>query len=224
MAVVRIRWLAFALALVCVSAGQAPAQQAQEPEPVQQPERGPTLSPAAADERLRPGDAVFLRIWREETLSGEFRVDQDGVAIFPLIGPRHVTDDSPASLREKLIDEYRVYLVNPSIEVWPMRRVNILGAVGRPGLYTVDPTMTIADALAQAGGALPHGKPEEIELIREGERITANITQRISISELPLRSGDQLIVPERSWLERHSAIVYPFVGSLLITMINIRFR
>lgn len=210
---VRIVCLALPLALL----GVWPA------EPVVAQEAGSAAS-SAPNDHLQPGDVVRLRIWREEDLSGEYAVDQDGVAVFPKIGAQRVTEDSPATLREKLLEEYRVYLVNPSIEVWLLRRVNVLGAVGRPGLYVVDPTMTIADALAEAGGALPHGRPDEVELLRDGEQVTANITQQARISELPLRSGDQLIVPERSWFARHSGVVIPVAGSLIVTMINIYAR
>lgn len=205
----RIEWLVLALVLMVWPAEGLLAQEAQG------------MASSAQQDHLHPGDVIRLRIWREEDLSGEYAVDQDGVVVFPKIGAQRVTEYSPATLREKLIEEYRVYLVNPSIEVWLLRRVNVLGAVGRPGLYVVDPTMTIADALAEAGGALPHGRPDEVELLRDGNQVTANIKQQVRIADLPLRSGDQLIVPERSWFARHSAVVIPVVGSLVVTMINI---
>src|SRR4029077_5334979 len=100
---------------------------------------------------LRPGDLIRLRIWREPDLSGEFQVDENGIATFPKIGPFNVLDESPESLKAKLLSGYAVYLRNPSVEVTMLRRINVFGAVQKPGLYPVDPTMTIADAVAAAG-------------------------------------------------------------------------
>src|SRR5688572_4795439 len=84
---------------------------------------------SASSELLRPGDVVQLRIWREKDLSGDFPVDESGAAVFPKIGPHRVVDESPESLRQKLLAEYQRYLRNPSIEIVFLRRVTILGAV-----------------------------------------------------------------------------------------------
>jgi protein involved in polysaccharide export with SLBB domain len=156
---------------------------------------------------LRPGDVIRLRIWREPDLSGDFPVDETGVVTFPKIGPYKVLDDSPESLKQRLLESYAVYLRNPSVEVTMLRRINILGAVQKPGLYPVDATMTIADALAVAGGATPWGNPHKIELVRGGVRINEPLTSTTLIGETPLRSGDQLFVPERSFIVRNSGLV-----------------
>lgn len=199
--------LALAMLFVVGAFSSAPAPaQTPQPEPAEE-------AATSADGYLRPGDVIRLRIWREPDLSDDFMVHEDGVAVFPKIGAFRVDRESPESLREKLVEAYRVYLVNPAIEVTLLRRVNILGAVRNPGLYPVDPTMTIADALALAGGALAHGKPDEVELIRAGRRLTANIQQQTRLQDLPLRSGDQLFVPERHWLARHTGIVATVISA-----------
>ena len=156
---------------------------------------------------LLPGDVVRLRIWREPDLSGDFPVDENGVVTFPKIGPFTVLSESPESLKKQLLASYAVYLKNPSVEVTMLRRINILGAVQKPGLYPVDATMTIADALAVAGGATPIGDPHRVELVRAGERISERLTGTTRIGDTPLRSGDQLWVPERSFLVRNSGLV-----------------
>lgn len=148
-----------------------------------------------------------LRIWREPDLSGDYPVDEQGVVVFPLIGPRTVTDISPDSLKRDLIEAYAVYLRHPSIDVVLLRRVNVLGAVARPGLYSVDPTMMVADVIALAGGTTPIGNPDEIQLVRDGRTITTRLSQRARLAELSIRSGDQFYVPERSWIARNSNIV-----------------
>ena len=177
----------------------------------------PCVTPAQASNRvtaadssravLLPGDIVRLRIWREPDLSGDFPVDEAGTVTFPKIGPFMVSDYTVAGLKAKLLESYAVYLRNPSVEVTMLRRINVLGAVRNPGLYPIDPTMTIADALAVAGGAIPTGDPHHVVLVRNGKHVTEALTAETNIAETPLRSGDQLFVPERSFVVRNSGLV-----------------
>jgi polysaccharide export outer membrane protein len=197
-----IRTILLLLALASVGRAQT-ATQATAPDTV----------PAAvgAGGSLLPGDIIRLRIWREPDLSGEFPVDDKGVAVLPKIGAQRVTGESQDELRDRLVGLYERYLRNPSIDVVFLRRINVLGSVRSPGLIPVDPTMVVADALALAGGVTPDGRQNRIELIRGGEVLTANISQRTRIADLPLQSGDQLYVPEKSWFSRHN------VGGTLIS-------
>lgn len=176
---------------------------------------------AGAEVYLRPGDVVRLRVWREPDLSGEFTVDERGQVVLPKIGVQYVIEETPDELRERLLDQYRRYLVNPSIELIFLRRINVLGSVRAPGLYPVDPTMVVADALAMAGGVAPDGRQDQIQLIRGGEILTADITHRTRIADLPIRSGDQLFVPERSWLSRHSSVVVSSAVTLFTLFVGI---
>ena len=170
---------------------------------------------------LAPGDIVRLRIWREPDLSGEFAVDESGIATFPKIGPLDVLQQSSQSLKETLLARYDAYLINPSVEVTILRRINVLGAVQKPGLYPLDGTMTVADALAAAGGATANGDQRKVELLRNGVRVSERIDTRTKIGESPLRSGDQLFVPERGFVVRNSALVASAISvstSLIIAL------
>jgi protein involved in polysaccharide export with SLBB domain len=165
------------------------------------------VAPADSANVLQPGDVIRLRIWREPDLSGDFPVDETGVVVFPKIGPLPVTNQGPDALKAKLVTAYQVYLRNPSVEVTMLRRVTILGAVRNAGLYPLDPTLTVADALALAGGIMPHGSPDKVAVVRGGERLTTKLSQRTRIADSPIRSGDQIYVPERSWLSRNTGVV-----------------
>lgn len=156
---------------------------------------------------LRPGDMIRLRIWREPDLSGDFAVDPTGSVVFPKLGPMTVTKQSPDTLRAKLIAAYRVYLNHPSIDVMFLRRVQVLGAVRNPGLYPVDPTMTLGDALALAGGTTPDGNPNKLSVIRGGVKISRKLSHGIRVADSEIRSGDEIFVPERSWISRNPGIL-----------------
>jgi polysaccharide export outer membrane protein len=159
---------------------------------------------------LQPGDAVRLKIWREPELSGDFQVDEQGQVVFPRIGPIRVSHLGADSLKTLLVSTYTTYLRDPSIEVTLLRRVNVLGAVRNPGLYQVDQTQTIADVLAQAGGATPDGKADRVELLRDGVRTGIRLQKDTRLFGSAVHSGDQLWVPQRSWFSRNSG---PLIGA-----------
>ena len=176
---------------------------------------------AGANAMLQPGDLVRLKIWREPDLSGDNRVDENGVATFPKIGPLPVSHLTTDSLKSLLVSSYDRYLVNPSVEVTVLRRVNVLGAVKNPGLYDADPTMTIADVVAMAGGVSDEGNRNRVELIRQGERLPVELSQQSRLAGSPVRSGDQLRVPERSWLSRNTAVVGAGITAAALIIVGV---
>lgn len=162
---------------------------------------------AAASDAVRPGDIIRLRIWREPDLSGDFQIDEGGEVVLPRLGPTRVVDQSPADLRARLVQAYSEFLNQTSIEVSVLRRIQVMGAVKSPGLYPVDPTMTVGDILALAGGITPDGNQKKVQLNRDGRRLFGDLDQGTRLADTPLRSGDQLYVPYRSWLARNGYLV-----------------
>lgn len=172
-------------------------------------------SSPSRDHLLLPGDLIRLQIWREPELSGDYVVDEAGIVVLPLLGPRTVTGIGLDSLKAELAEGFSHYLTHRSITVTPMRRINVLGAVGQPGLHPVDATMTIADVLALAGGATIHGQSDKVDLLRDGERISARLSQQTLIGDLPIQSGDQLYVPERNWISRNAGVVSAIISATI---------
>ncbi|HEU0053473.1 MAG TPA: polysaccharide biosynthesis/export family protein, partial [Longimicrobium sp.] len=164
---------------------------------------------------LQPGDVVKLDIWREKDLSGEFLVDEDGVVVLPLIGERRVAGMNARDLRRQLENDYREQVRNPSITVTPLRRVNVLGEVRQPGMYTVDPTVSLVGAVALAGGHTPEGKLSDVTVVREGAVIRNRPALGASLQDLDMRSGDEIYVGRRSWLDRNSPTVVAASVSLI---------
>jgi polysaccharide export outer membrane protein len=178
----------------------------------------------SASDSLRAGDVVRLSIWREKDLSGEFQVPVSGQIVFPKIGVVKVTGRMTEELKGDLIEQYQKYLRNPSIEVTFLRRVNVLGAVNEPGVYPLDETMTVANALALAGGTRPDGRPDEVQLFRDGKKLVAKVTQQTRIADLQIRSGDQLYVPERSWTSRNQGLISTLLSGLISVTIALLVR
>jgi len=165
-------------------------------------------SDATADSAgIQPGDLIRVKVWREPDLSDSARVDADGNVTLPRLGLIRVGGVSADSVRRLIVTTYARYLRDPAVDVTVLPRVTILGAVRNPGVRNLDPTMTIADALAMAGGAAPDGKVDQVELRRRGQRVPAKLSLDARLAETPIRSGDHLVVPQRSWLSRNVGIV-----------------
>jgi protein involved in polysaccharide export with SLBB domain len=156
---------------------------------------------------VQPGDLIRLKVWREPDMSGDVVVDARGEATLPRLGAVRVSSWAPESLRSYLVSSYAKYLRDPAVEVTVLPRVTILGAVRNPGVQNVDPTLTIADALALAGGVAGDGKQGKIELRRRGAKVPVSLSMTARLADTPVRSGDQLFVPQRSWLSRNPGVV-----------------
>lgn len=166
---------------------------------------------------LLPGDVVRVEIWQEKDLSGEFLVDENGMATFPMLGDTRVTGIPMSELRRVLVERYTVHLRNPSISITPLRRINVLGEVNKPGVYLVDPTISLAGAVALASGATASGDLNRIRVIRNGQVLRDRISASAALNSIDVRSGDQILVQQRNWFSRNST----FVVSMLLTATSI---
>jgi polysaccharide export outer membrane protein len=175
------------------------------------------------EDRIRPGDAVRLSVWRHPDLSGDFPVNQYGVVVLPKLGEVDVTGDTHRTLRERVLAALRETVVSPSIELVVLKRIRVLGEVQQPNVLFVDPTMTIADALAMAGGTTPQGRQGVVTLRREGVALSADIRSDTRLSDTRIRSGDELVVPLRSWIDRNSSALIgagAALGGILVALVS----
>lgn len=174
---------------------------------------------------ILPGDMLRVHIAREPDLSFEQTVPADGRVAFYRLGPMDVRGRDAEELRTYLLQEYSRYLVEPAVTVEVRRKVQILGAVQRPDIYTLHATMSISDAVAAAGGALPSGRTDRVELRRDGELVDVLLlSDRTPLADSPIRSGDQLFVPERSYIARNTGLVTTLASSLMALIFTLVVR
>ena len=181
----------------------------------------PAQTPSDA---LRPGDVIRIRIYREPDLSGEFPVNRQGVVAFPRLGDVQILQWPADSIRPRITRAFAEFLREPVVEVTLLRRIAIYGFVIKPGLYPVDPTMTVQEALALAGGADPEGRKDRVELVRDNQRIVADLGLTTSLDQIRLQSGDQLVVPQISWWARNGRVVLPSVIGAAATFTAVLLR
>lgn len=149
-------------------------------------------------------------------------MDENGGVTLPKLGPVMVAGRDMDSIKTSLIEQYRKYLRDPAIQLTLFRRFNVSGAVTHPGAYYADPTTGLADLIAQAGGASSEGRQDRVELWRSGQRVRTIQLKAAPLTAGSLRSGDQIQVPQKSWVSRNPGIVagtLTAVAGIVVTLL-----
>jgi polysaccharide export outer membrane protein len=202
-----------ALGLVLTFAGKSLAGQT-----------GSVSGGASAEDVIRPGDVVRLTVLRQGELSGEFPVNQFSTVVLPLLGEYDVTHESNRSLREKVIRDLQLIRSVRDIELVVLRRVRVVGEVNLPGVYQLDPTMSVADAVANARGRTELGEEGKVLLRRGGQVVDADLRLDMPISESEILSGDEIYVPRRGWIDLNLGEVVAGVATLSGIIITLLVR
>lgn len=193
------------------------------------------VSPALAqnnrvDERsltLRAGDLLRIRVWPDSSLGGDYTVEETGTVHLPMIGEFKAAGRTLADVRTDLRARYRESLRIPIVTVTPFFRVSILGAVERPGLYTIDPTHTLMDVVSLAGGFTREAKTQELVVVRNGQRMEINADEsaayNIGAANILMESGDRIVVPARRG-SNTTMILSLFQSAAILTTLILQLR
>lgn len=184
--------LALVALAACVPPPAPSPSGAQLPDPI----------PAALDR----DDLVSVRVFAEESLSGEFRVGDDGQLRFPLIG----TIQAAGLTAPQLADALRAaladgYLNDPQVGVdvveFNSRKISVIGEVKSPGRYAWRDGITLVEAIAEAGGTTPSAALSYVQITRtRPSRKQFTVPYRDitlgRVADFPLLVGDVVLVQE----------------------------
>jgi protein involved in polysaccharide export with SLBB domain len=148
---------------------------------------------------FEPGDQFSVDVFGEETLTGDFQVQNDGTIDFPLIGRLDVNGMTQSELAKEL--ETRLadgYLRDPQVKVRITARENVeisvLGQVAEPGTFSFVENLTIVQAISEAGGMTPYAASGRVKLIRK--TIEGPQTFEVSVKDIiESRAKDMRLVP-----------------------------
>lgn len=179
--------------------------------------------PAAAQESngsgssmLTPGDSVRIVVWRKPEFSGDFVVAPDGSITHPLYRSVKVAGVPYATAEVNLRRFLSGFEENPQFVMEPLVRVAVSGEVSRPQLYALRPETTIGEAVARAGGASEEGAPDRTRVLRidasgRQQQFVVDLTNpEAGAGTFQVRSGDQIIIPERKSFFRN--VLLPALG------------
>ncbi len=171
--------------------------------------------PAAAEKEYRIGadDRVQVTVWRNPELSTAGPVRPDGKITVPLIGDVEAGGRTPAEVAEQIKKQLSAYIRDPNVAVIItelrsseyLSRVRVTGAVKTPKSIPYRQGMTVLDVVLEAGGVNDFAAPNRTKLYRKTkdkmdvfEVELGNILNKGQLqTNLPLRPGDVITVPER---------------------------
>ncbi|MGI9328151.1 MAG: polysaccharide biosynthesis/export family protein [Pseudomonadales bacterium] len=157
-----------------------------------------TWEPEAPLSGLAPGDRVQIVVFQQEDLSGEFALDAEANLAMPLVGNIPARGLSTKQLQEAIVDHLKPdYLRDPKVTVdrISMRPVYLLGEVKQPGSYEHSEALSVAKAVALAGGLTYRASKQRISI----RRVDADGQVREFPADMntPVHGGDLINVSER---------------------------
>jgi polysaccharide export outer membrane protein len=164
---------------------------------------------AAQDMTLGPGDTFEVTVYDDKELSGKYRVADDGTINFPLVGPVQVAGRGPTAVSTAIAGalESKQILRNPSVSIFVLdyasKRINVVGAVQRPGSLSWMAGMGVVQAISVAGGLTSLAAANDTIVTRrvagQPKRYKVSV-RRITEgqeSDFTLEADDIVYVPER---------------------------
>ena len=153
---------------------------------------------------IGPGDSVELTIFDLPEFSGPLEVMKDGSVSLPLVGNVVLSGLTLHQASSQLREMFSDHLVRPELQLKVLVprpiRVSVVGAVERPGVYTLSTTETwaeptLVDAIQKAGGITQQADLREVRLQRRlpGKPVSFKLA-RVNLIEL-VTEGDQLQNP-----------------------------
>lgn len=164
------------------------------------------VSVAPSDYKIGPDDMLHVSVWKEPDLTETLPVRPDGKISLPLLNDVVASGLTPSQLADSIGTKLKKYLADPRVTVivtaMNSQRIYVLGEVTHTGTMTLQPNMTVLQALASAGFT-QFANTKGIYLLRtengKQQKIPVNyraLLKGASIDQnLVLRPGDTIVVP-----------------------------
>ena len=126
---------------------------------------------------LGVGDSVAINVWENKDFNTAATIRPDGTITMPLIGDIKAVGETPSSLKAKIKSRLGDYVklgtsaeITVAVQSWKSYRFTIQGEVTHAGVFGADQYVTVADAIAMAGGLSRFAKRNELTLLRRNPK------------------------------------------------------
>jgi polysaccharide export outer membrane protein len=175
--------VAVAVALVCAcGAGIPDYDYSAEPDP------------RKTEYTLGVGDEISVNVWQNPALSTNATVRPDGTITLPLVGDLRAAGRTPSDLKAEIKTRMAKFVKLEGTEVTlavvavNSYRFTVSGEVVRPGVFNPTYYVTVADAIAQAGGLTRFAKGDDMVIMRVDPK--AGTVRRIPVPYSLIASGE----------------------------------
>lgn len=189
------------LAMVVVACGVTPPNYPYADEP----------DPRTSEYILGIGDEISINVWEQGGLNTDATIRPDGTITMPLVGDLKAAGVTPSELKqlikERLADFVKLEGSEITVAVRGANsyRFTVSGEVVRPGVFSESYYVTVAEAIALAGGFTRFAKRNEMKLMRRDPK--TGVVRPIPLAydllasgshpemNLVIIAGDSLYVP-----------------------------
>jgi protein involved in polysaccharide export with SLBB domain len=156
------------------------------------------------DGDFQPGDLVALTVIEETTLTDTFTVRAGRTLQLPNLPEISLKGVLRSELRGFLTGKVAEHIRNPQVDAVALIRVAVLGAVNRPGFYSVPAETPASEVVMIAGGPNQNTDLKKVE-VRRGEVVVIERSEMntafaagTSIDQLNVHGGDQIMIGQKS--------------------------
>lgn len=150
-----------------------------------------------------PGDEVRVRVYREPELSGQWIVNGKGEVFVPGLGRIMASGMTADSLAAQISTGYSKRIVDAVVDVGIVRMLPVIGQVRIPSVYEAEPSMTVQQMVAKAGGIRGTSLQTPTYLLQKGkDGARYALAADLRLDRVALEEGDAILVIDPSFLER----------------------
>ena len=168
-----------------------------------------------------PGDRIVIHVAQEPTLNDTFPVKIGRILILPNLPEISMAGVLRSEAQSYLTTQIGKYVKDPTVIVDPLVRVSILGAVQRPGFYTVRADMLASEVIMAGGGPASNANLRKTVVrrngvvVRDDKQLQVAFNRGVSLDALNLQAGDEVIVGEKHSSTQAIGIVAAISGAIL---------
>jgi protein involved in polysaccharide export with SLBB domain len=145
------------------------------------------------DYRMQAGDQLDIKFFYNPELNESITIRPDGRISLQLANEIMASGLTPAELTKLLKEKYSTELNNPEVTIivrtFSSQKVYVDGEVTKPGMVPLTSTMTVLQAVAEAGGAKDTAKTSEVVIMR---RISENKFDVYAVNVNKVRDGTDM--------------------------------
>jgi len=192
---------------------------------------------SASDYLMRPGDQLYITVTQEPDLGNSttnanpFVVRPDGKVSFPMVGEIDAQGMTVTQFTDALRSGLSKYIVNPDVAVNIAKlgtvRVYVFGEINRPGVYQLEKSHRVLDAIGAANGFNWDTAKKKIFLIHQDEPdkpIVINLNHILETGDMTqnyvMREGDVLYFTRNSRISFSRDIAPILTGAYMVSEIK----
>ena len=161
-------------------------------------------------------------------INGPFTVGPNQMLILPDIPPIPMRGVLRSEVKDYLTDQLSKVFRDQTVLVTSTIRLTIVGGIGKPGFYQLPAETPLPDAIMAAGGPQDEKALEETTIRRANEELWGEeevsnaIREGLTLDQLNLRAGDELVVGQaskRNWFQ--TIRTYMLIPGLIISFVGL---